>query len=174
MNQVVSTAEQNNIDIYYTDTDSVHLNECDLPKLASIYKEKYGKELIGKNMTQFLCDFDTFPGAVGQIDSCKLIALGKKSYLDILVDEQGNENYHIRMKGVCKQCILNKCKRMNNTVEELYERMYHGETKTFDLTDGSNCFRKTKIFTQITLFFSEVYKEEGYKEVHMPSTHLFR
>ena len=62
MNQVVSTAEQNNIDIYYTDTDSVHLNECDLPKLASIYKEKYGKELIGKNMTQFHCDFDTYSG----------------------------------------------------------------------------------------------------------------
>ena len=52
--------------------------------------------------------------------------------------------------------------------------MYHGETKTFDLTDGSNCFRKTKTFTQITLFFSEVYKEEGYKEVHLPSTHWFR
>ena len=151
MNQVMSTAEQHNIDIYYQDTDSVHIKECDVPKLAAIYKEKYGKELIGKHMTQFHCDFDSFNGAVGDIHSRKLIALGKKSYLDILVDEKGNEGYHIRMKGVPKQCVLNKCKRMGITVEELYERMYHGESITFDLTDGTNCFRKTKTFDQVTL-----------------------
>ena len=40
---------------------------------------------------------------------------------------------------------------MGITVEELYERMYHGESITFDLTDGTNCFRKTKTFQQITL-----------------------
>ena len=77
--------------------------------------------------------------------------MGKKSYLDILVDEEGNEGYHIRLKGVPKQCILNKCKRMEITVEELYERLYKGEKITFDLTDGTNCFRKTKTFEQITL-----------------------
>ena len=154
MNQVMSTAEQNNIDIYYQDTDSMHLKESDVSKLADIYKAKYGRDLIGKQMTQFHCDFDSFPGAVGDIRrivSRKLIALGKKSYLDILVDESGNEGYHIRMKGVPKQCVLNKCKRMGITVEELYERMYNGESITFDLTDGSNCFKKTKTFDQITL-----------------------
>ena len=129
----------------------LHLKECDVTILANIYKSKYGRELIGKQMTQFHCDFDSFPGAVGAIHSRKLIALGKKSYLDILVDENGNEGYHIRMKGVPKQCVLNKCKRMNISVEELYERMYNGEIITFDLTDGTNCFRKTKYFQQITL-----------------------
>lgn len=122
--------------------------------MHAIYKAKYGRDLIGKQMTQFHCDFDSFPGAVGDIRrivSRKLIALGKKSYLDILVDESGNEGYHIRMKGVPKQCVLNKCKRMGITVEELYERMYNGESITFDLTDGSNCFKKTKTFDQITL-----------------------
>ena len=151
MNQVMVTAEQNAIPIFYQDTDSMHLYEDDVDRLAKIYREKYGKELIGKNMCQFHCDFDTFTGGVGSIHSRKLIALGKKSYLDILVDEQGNEGYHIRMKGVPNQCILNKCKRMGITVEELYERMYHGEVVEFDLTDGTNCFRKTKTYQQITL-----------------------
>ena len=151
MNQVMSTAEQNNINIYYQDTDSMHLNESDVDKLAEIYNQKYGRELIGKKMTQFHNDFDSFPDSIGQVHSRKLIALGKKSYLDILVDEQGNEGYHIRLKGIPKQCIINKCKRMNITVEELYERMYKGESMSFDLTDGSNCFRKTKSFQQITL-----------------------
>ena len=120
MNQVMSLLHDN---IYYQDTESLHIKECDVPILAAIYKEKYGKELIGKHMTQFHCDFD----------------------------------YHIRMKGVPKQCVLNKCKRMGITVEELYERMYHGESITFDLTDGSNCFKKAKTFDQVTL--SQFYRK---------------
>ena len=151
MNSVISTAEMNGISIYYTDTDSVHINESEIELLANIYKQKYGKTLIGKQMTQFHCDFDSFEGSTGEIHSRKLIALGKKSYLDILVDEQGHEGYHIRLKGVPKQVILNHCKRLGVTVEELYERMYQGEEMTFDLTDGSNCFRKTKTFNQVTL-----------------------
>ena len=102
-------------------------------------------------MTQFHCDFDNFAGSVGSIHSRKLIALGKKSYLDILVDERGNEGYHIRMKGVPSQCIINKCKRMGITVEELYERMYIGEVMEFNLVDGCNCFKKTKTYQQLTL-----------------------
>ncbi|WP_295163643.1 hypothetical protein, partial [uncultured Brachyspira sp.] len=96
-------------------------------------------------------DFDSFNGAVGGVHSRKLIALGKKSYLDILVDEKGNEGYHVRMRGVPKQCILNKAKRMGITIEELYERMYNGEEIEFDLLDGSNCFQKSKSYQQINL-----------------------
>lgn len=40
---------------------------------------------------------------------------------------------------------------MGITVEELYERMENGEAIEFDLTDGTNCFKKTKTFDQITL-----------------------
>ena len=151
MNQVMCTAEQHDIPIYYQDTDSMHLRECDVSKLAELYKNKYGKTLIGKSMGQFHCDFDSFDGSHGEIHSRKLIALGKKSYLDILVDEAGNEGYHIRMKSIPNQCILNKCQLMGITVEELYERMYNGEAIEFDLTDGTNCFKKTKTFDQITL-----------------------
>ena len=147
----MSTAEQNNIKLFYTDCDSVHIMEDDVNKLADIYQKKYNRQLIGKQMTQFHCDFDNFEGSTGAIHSRKLIALGKKSYLDILVDEEGNEGYHIRMKGVPKQCIINKAKRMNITIEQLYERLYNGEEIAFDLTDGSNCFKKTKSFNQITL-----------------------
>ena len=92
-----------------------------------------------------------FEGSVGKIYSRKLIALGKKSYLDILVDEKGNEGYHVRMRGVPKQCILNKCKRLGITLEELYERLYEGEEMKFNLLDGSNAFKKTKSYQQINL-----------------------
>ena len=147
----MGTAEQNGINIYYTDTDSLHLNESDLPTLAKVYRSKYNRELIGSKMTQFHCDFDSFNDSVGKEYSRKLIALGKKSYLDILVDEKGNEGYHVRLKGIPKQCILNKCKRLGITVEDLYERLYKGEEIEFDLLDGSNCFKKSKNYQQVNL-----------------------
>ena len=151
MNRVISTAEQEGISIFYQDTDSLHIREEDVIKLAEIYKLKYNKELIGTSMTQFHTDFDNFEGSIGNIYSRKLIALGKKSYLDILVDEAGNEGYHIRLKGIPKQVILNKCKHENISVEELYLKLYNGEEITFNLLDGSNCFRKTKSYQQINL-----------------------
>ena len=151
MNRVMATAEQNGIDIYYQDTDSMHINERDVARIADIYQFKYHKPLIGSAMCQFHNDFDSFDGAIGSIHSRKLIALGKKSYLDILVDETGNEGYHIRMKGVPRQCVIQKAKRMGITVEELYERMYSGEPIVFNLLDGSNAFRKTKSYQQINM-----------------------
>lgn len=151
MNRVMSLAEQNGIQIFYQDTDSMHLFENDVPRIADIFKFNYHSELIGQKMCQFHNDFERFPGAVGQIYSRKLIALGKKSYLDILVDEEGNEGYHIRLKGIPYQVIINKCKNMNITVEELYERLYKGETITFNLLDGANGFKKSKAFQQTNL-----------------------
>ena len=151
MNRVMVLAEQSDIPIFYQDTDSMHLLERDVPRLASLFKDRYGAELIGADLTQFHEDFDGFSGSVGKIHSRKLIALGKKSYLDVLVDEQGQEGYHIRLKGIPNQCILNYCARNNITVETLYERMYRGQSVTFNILDGSNCFRKNKVFQQINL-----------------------
>ena len=151
MNRVMASAEQNGIEIFYQDTDSMHLYEDDVKKVAEIFKEKYNAELIGENMCQFHNDFDGFEGAVGQIHSRKLIALGKKSYLDILVDEEGKEGYHIRLKGIPHQVIINKCKRMGITIEELYEKLYAGAKMEFNLLDGTNAFRKTQTFQQTNL-----------------------
>ena len=95
--------QQNQIQIFYQDTDSMHLFESDVLQLAKLFKEKYGKELIGEELTRFHTDFDGFPSSTGKIHSIKLIALRKKSYLDILKDEVGNKGYHIRLKGVHKQ-----------------------------------------------------------------------
>ena len=149
MNRTMVLAEQNGIEIFYQDTDSMHILERDVPKLAALYKQKYSTELIGSELTQFHEDFDGFAGSVGKIYSRKLIALGKKSYLDILVDEEGKEGYHIRLKGIPNQCILNYCSGHGITVEELYERLYRGEAVTFNILDGSNCFRKSKMFQQL-------------------------
>jgi hypothetical protein len=151
MNRVMCLAEQNQIPIYYQDTDSMHLREDDVPRLAKLFRQKYGKELIGTNLTQFHSDFETPENCHGPIRSILFIALGKKSYLDLLQDDEGNLGYHVRMKGVPQQVLLNYCRKNNKTLVQLYTELYEGASVKFDLTDGSPCFRKTKNFDQITL-----------------------
>ena len=49
MNEVICTAEDNNIEIYYQDTDSMHIGLDDIKRLSELYLEKYGRVLTGKN-----------------------------------------------------------------------------------------------------------------------------
>ena len=161
MNTVMCTAEQTNIDIYYQDTDSIHIKQEDLPLLADKFKDKYNRELIGSDLGQFHSDFDSIAsseqikeaasqGVKYQVWSKKLIALGKKSYLDILEDNLGNIGYHARMKGVPNQCLTIKCQELGITLEELYMKLYNGEEIEFDLLKGIAGFKLTSTFQQIT------------------------
>jgi hypothetical protein len=152
MNRVMCLADQNGIDIYYQDTDSMHLLTKDVPRLGELFKQKYGTELIGENLCQFHCDFkiEGIEGPSHNVHSTKLIAVGKKSYWDHLVDDEGHEGQHIRMKGIPDQCIKNKARRINKTVEYIYQRLYDGEEAIFDLTDGAPSFQMTRTFDQKT------------------------
>ena len=51
-------ADDHNLNNYYTDTDSIHIDEDAVQPLAKHYQEKYGQQLIGKQLGQFHCDFD--------------------------------------------------------------------------------------------------------------------
>ena len=82
MNKVMTLVDDNDISIYYTDTDSIHIDESGVEPLAKLYENKYGQKLIGKKLGQFHCDFD-FEG-MSKIKSIGLITLGKKSYIDKL------------------------------------------------------------------------------------------
>jgi hypothetical protein len=149
MNRVICTAEQNNIDIYYTDTDSIHIKETDIDKLAEVYKLKYNKDLIGKQLTQYHTDFEPINGKPS-FSTC-FIGLGKKSYLGVLENEDGDKAYHIRMKSIPEIVLKNYATKNNMTITELYEYMYNGNEVAFNLVEGCNCFKKTSDYTQITL-----------------------
>lgn len=147
MNEVMCLAEDNNIQMFYQDTDSIHLYYNDVKILDDLFFKKYGKELDGKNLGQFHIDFDLGSGQfkdngdeIGceNIYSESFIGLGKKSYIDCLVgtcpitgkEIRGN---HIRMKGVPNGAILYYCRENNITPEELYFRLLDGDDVEFDL-----------------------------------------
>jgi hypothetical protein len=157
MNEVMCLAEDNNIDLYYQDTDSMHLKNEHIPKLSSVFKSTYGRELIGKGLGQFHSDFD-LPGCTNVV-ATKSIFLGKKCYIDKLegVNAKGEKEngFHIRMKGIPERCIhyVVKTTGKYKDVMELYEDLYNGNEVAFDLTNGGTKanFKFNKDYTINTL-----------------------
>jgi len=140
MNEVMTTAEDNGIKIYYQDTDSIHLEDKDIDKLKSVYEDKYKRTLIGKDLGQFHSDLE-IKGAK-DVYSTGLIALGKKTYIHRKegYDENGNKinEYHIRMKGINESGIDYYCNSKNIDEWDLYMRLHKGEEVEFDLTAGGD------------------------------------
>jgi hypothetical protein len=56
-NELEYLAEDNGIEVYYTDTDSFRLPYNSLDLLTKLFREKHGRELIGKRLGQFHSDY---------------------------------------------------------------------------------------------------------------------
>jgi hypothetical protein len=107
MNEVFSVMDDNKQDVFYTDTDSIHMRKCDVIQLGKQYNIKYERELIGKDLGQFHTDFDM--EGCNNVYSIKHIPIATKTYLDILqgTDKKGDtkQDVHIRIKGITKSGI---------------------------------------------------------------------
>lgn len=163
MNEVMCLAEDERVDIYYQDTDSMHLNDCDIDKLSSAFTNKYGRELVGKKLGQFHSDFEL--GGCKDVYASRSIFLGKKCYIDELkgTDEKTGEEktgFHIRMKGIPNRCIYYACDKLGYaTPFELYKDLMNGKPIMFDLTNGGTKvnFKMNSNYTVNTLgFFQRV------------------
>jgi hypothetical protein len=118
MNEVFDIANEHDIPIYYTDTDSMHLNMKDVPRLEDKFREKHGRELNGKMLGQFHTDFN-LEGAASEIYAVKSIFLGNKSYFDVLesIDAKGEKiiGYHFRLKGITEEGIRYEASKYGET-----------------------------------------------------------
>lgn len=143
MNEVICLAEDNKLNIYYQDTDSIHIENKDIEILSNLYKNKYNKDLIGEDMGQFHSDFE-LDGATKNIVATDSIFLGKKSYIDKLIgyDDKGNkvEGFHFRMKGIPSKVVKHYCEQNDIDLFNLYKKLYNGEKIKFDLTRGGEAF----------------------------------
>ena len=135
MNEVICLADDLNINIYYQDTDSMHIDNHSIKLLEEEYHNKYGRDLIGQNLGQFHPDFDfkTDEG-FGLPYSVELIAVGKKTYIDKVKVGDNRFEYHIRMKAIPVRCIHDTIKRQyDNDPIKLYEDLYNHNKVEFDL-----------------------------------------
>ena len=160
MNRVICLAEDNDIFIYYQDTDSIHLLRKDYIKLEKLFYEEYGMVLTGKNLGQMHPDFEVSDEegnkmVFSDIYAIRSIFLGKKTYCEELLclDIEGNISihYHTRSKGVPCSTMNHTIDRINKYCEdngidyklknpfELYELMFNNIGIEFDLLqDGKN------------------------------------
>ena len=144
MNEVMTLADDLGLSIWYQDTDSMHINYEEVELLAKEFKNKYNRDLIGDEMSQFHIDFDLY-GACGEIYSNESYFLAKKVYIDKLesVDKDGNTitGDHIRLKSVPTSCIKHTSNNMNIQPMDMYKHLYcKGQQVKFDLTEnGKNC-----------------------------------
>jgi hypothetical protein len=137
MNEVFDVANTNKYPIYMTDTDSLHIDLKNVPKLEEAYGIEYGRQLNGKQLGQFHTDFDLEGAGKGkEIYATTSIFLGKKSYLDVLesVDKNGNKitGYHIRLKGITEAGLKHASKK-HGSYEALYMSLAEGNTENFVL-----------------------------------------
>ena len=168
MNRVICLAEDTGLKILYTDTDSIHIRDEDIKRLSSIYKNKYHKTLIGKELGQFHTDFDLKVNGMKckNIISYKSMFLGKKAYLDLLKGNHPITNelvygVHIRMKGVCEGAVYAYADEngMKKDIWKIYKKLYNGESIKFDLMKGGVLnFKYDKQYDIITdpMFMREV------------------
>ena len=165
MNEVMCLAEDNHIPIFYQDTDSMHMRECDLDRLNALYKAKYNRELIGKALGQFHSDFQCIENSNEMPVAINSLFVGKKTYIDMLFDKHtGKIAFHCRAKGIPTDVLVKtankkfkwaiQCNFKNGLVYpemvvkggkysifELYRSLYNSELIEFNLCDGvAPCF----------------------------------
>lgn len=175
MNEVICTAEDMNIKIYYQDTDSLHIEEGDIKKLESKYIKEFKKPLIGSSFGQFHSDFESDFLKEGSIFAVESIFLGKKCYIDKLWDNQTlndkgapKYDYHIRMKGMNRAGILHGAEKIfNGDIMKLYKALLAGNKIKLDLAAGGSVpcfdFEKNNNISTKKEFLRDIEFKESYK-----------
>lgn len=131
MNEVLYLAEDNGFNIYYMDTDSMHIDYDNIQPLAKLYQKKYNRKLLGSNIGQFHNDFPD-----GYEFSDLFICVAKKVYMDrIWTKERDKMSYHLRMKGFPKIVIDGLCEKEKIQYEKLYKNLYDGKSYSIKMSD---------------------------------------
>jgi len=172
MNEVMCLAEDNDIKIYYQDTDSMHIENDKIEILSKMFKKRYGRELVGKNLGQFHCDFIPINNSQA-IYSIKTIILGKKSYYDKVMHDNGTFSEHYRMKGITKSAVdLMSKEKFCDKLDKLYEFLYDGNSLEFDLLAGgkpkfklrTGCISNLTTFKRTVSFVDDMEDDENLAE----------
>ena len=120
MSEVMVLAEDLKIPIYYTDTDSIHIDDVGLPCLEQEFRQKYGRDLIGKQLGQFHSDFFKDEEAYADLS----IFVDKKIYYDRVILASGDVMEHFRLKGVPQEGITAKAdESFSGNLKDLYEHL---------------------------------------------------
>ena len=143
--------------IYYTDTDSIHISRDAWKELKMLYQKhnNTSMDLEGKKLGLFHSDFEVsgtyrlvdaelLPSEQTEVDlkggelfSKKLYVCGKKAYMDVLTSTKNPdiELFHFRLKGIPEKSFLRKCnEEFGGDPKLLYDALVRGEKMKFTLS----------------------------------------
>lgn len=144
MNRVFDLMSQNEMNIYYTDTDSFVMDRRDQAQLSTQFQLRYGYELIGEQLGQMHSDFN-FKWKGKSLDpktvwSTHFFPMAKKLYLHRLQARLSDgtlvSGIQFKCKGCTEEGILYKSKEFGDgdeAMEELYRRLSRGEELSIPL-----------------------------------------
>jgi len=166
MNEVFNICNDNDINLYYTDTDSMHLDFDKIKVLEDEYFKTYNKVLTGKGLGQFHSDF-SIKGAVGDVYATKSIFLGRKCYIDVIEGKDKNgmvlHDTHFRLKGITLEGIEHQAKKFNNDFFMMYKELSSSKPLNFLLNPYDKENNKQKVLFDfkngIVKTKSEFYRE---------------
>jgi hypothetical protein len=145
MNRVLNCLSDLNSPVYYTDTDSMCINDSIIPQLEVLYNERYpGSPLIGESLGQFHSDFSVKGCKSEDIFSKKAYFVGKKMYLHVLEARDSKNNVvewnKMSFKGVTQASLQHLAKQYDETkttiggdsiylrgLEAMFQSMVDGE-----------------------------------------------
>jgi hypothetical protein len=151
--------------IYYQDTDSMHIECADVPKLKKPFKATFDRDLVGNDMGQFHNDFEEIDGEIPI--SQHGIFMGKKFYIDHVVNSKGHTAFQARGKGCTQPSI-----KEHGDLMQLYRNLFENHAVVFNLTEGQPMFkmnkdmtvRRLKEFKRKVQFLKPVGEREHYFE----------
>ena len=138
MNQVFDLMSENEMNIYYTDTDSFVMDQKDQKQLAQLFQDKYDRPLIGDSLGQMHSDFTMkLDGkAVNPIHiwSSAFFPMSKKLYLHrihtILPDGKTASSIQFKCKGCTTEGLTYEAAKLGAGDEgfiALYRKLSQGE-----------------------------------------------
>ncbi|KAI5513337.1 organellar and viral DNA polymerase type B [Trichomonas vaginalis G3] len=158
MCEVFCTAEDLGMDIFYSDTDSMHLYNEDIPRLAEDLRNVMEEFSLVKTLVNFIATLQKSQKDKQSL-AYKSIFCGKKTYIDLPTNDLNEVAFHCRMKGVKQdvialtanemfpdsvQCFYDEDKGLmvpqgkfdkdsEFSVMKLYKALYDGQEIAFDL-----------------------------------------
>lgn len=123
MYEVFDLAEELNIPIYYSDTDSALIDAQGMPKLAQTFLERYKRSMLGSDLGQFKSDFEPHPPPYYKPTSVPVsheaYILGKKMHAHKCVYKAKLEHQAPQTEETTK-LIQDQMRKQNDTSNLMY------------------------------------------------------
>ena len=141
MNEIMDVCNEQKINCYYQDTDSIHLEASKINLLNEEFNRIYNYYILGTTLGKLQHDFKL--ENCRDITAVKCIFLGRKSYIDVIqgTDIKTGElktGIHNRLKGIPTKSIQYKADQdFKGDIYELYKQLATGQEMEFVLNPTS-------------------------------------